>query len=238
MTGSFDKIYTRPIIVDEDKLRYLSEMVEEKFGKVDYGTETNDGIQYKYGKLDDLLSYKNPDSRKIIKISIRGNKYKDGSSSLPELFMAIDDRSKSVLSCYMQLRYLDESDIMFFKNRMDNFVKDYSLWYWWMYKPVSVSALYCLLYTVIGVSISWYVNQEFGLDINHNIIWMACWTVICMGVTVFLIKRVLGYLFPGGGFLIGDQIKAMERRMMVRKWILGLITAVISGLIVAKLKWL
>ena len=29
MTGSFDKIYTRPIIVDEDKLRYLSEIMEE-----------------------------------------------------------------------------------------------------------------------------------------------------------------------------------------------------------------
>lgn len=235
MTGSFDKIYTRPIIVDEDKLRYLSAMVEEKFGEVDYGIETIDGIQYKYGKLDDLLSYKNPDSRKIIKISIKGNKYKDGSSSLPELFMTIDDRSKSVLSCYMQLRYLDESDIMFFKNRMDDFVKDYSVWYWWMYKPFSLFALYCLLYTVINVFFSWYVNKEYGLDINHNIIWMASWMLICIGVTVFLIKRVLGYLIPGGGFLIGDQIKAMERRMTVRKWILGLITTVISGLIVGKL---
>ena len=105
-----------------------------------------------------------------------------------------------------------------------------------MYKPVSIFALYCLLYTVIDVCFSWYLNKEYSLDINHNIILMASWMLICIGVTVFLIKRVLGYLFPGCGFLIGDQIKAMERRMTVRKWILGLITTVISGLIVAKLK--
>ena len=83
MTGSFDKIYTRPIIVDEDKLRYLSEMMEEKFGEVDYGIETIDGIQYKYGNLDDLLSYKNPDSRKIIKIVLGEINIKTGVHLYP-----------------------------------------------------------------------------------------------------------------------------------------------------------
>lgn len=226
------------MILDKDQLRYLAKMVEERFEDVKYRIKTNNGDEYDYRIFDELLAYDNPNSRKITTIYIRGRKSGYGSSSLSELSISIYDRSNEVLSCYMDLRNLDETEIEYFSNRIENFVKDNSVVYWWMYKPGIILALYCFLYTVIGVCFSWYVNKEYGLDINHNIIWLVCWIVICMGVTVFLMKRVWGELFPAGGFLIGEQIKAMERRMTVCKWILGLITAVISGLIVAKLNWL
>ncbi len=125
MTGSTTKYFFRPIIVDEGQLRYLSEIVKARFGVVEYGIETIDGDQYVYSSIDDLLAYNNPNSRKITEISIRGNLYNGGSSSVPELYLSIGDRSKSELSCFMQLKCLDESDVTYFKSRIEDFVKDY-----------------------------------------------------------------------------------------------------------------
>lgn len=238
MKGSKTKYYKRPMILDKDQLQYLTRMVEERFGDVKYEVKTNNGDEYDYNSFDELLAYNNPNSRKITTIYIRGNKSKDGFPSLSGLSISIGDMSNDVLSCYMDLRYLDEAEIEYFSNRIDSFVKDNSIVYWWIYKPGIIMVLYCFLCTIVGVCFSLYMNKEYGLDINQNTIWLVCWLVSCMGVTFFLMKNVLGYLFPAGGFLIGEQIKAMDKRRKVRKWILGLITGVISSLIVAKLKWL
>ena len=56
-TASTTKYYFCPIIVDENQLRYLSEMVKERFGEVEYVIETIDGVQYEYSSVDDLLAY-------------------------------------------------------------------------------------------------------------------------------------------------------------------------------------
>lgn len=104
MIGSATKYYFRPIIVDEGQLRYLSKKVKERFGDIEYGIETIDGVQYEYGDIDELLAYNNSNSRKIVRISIRGRNYNGGSSSVPEISLSILDRSISELSCYMQLK--------------------------------------------------------------------------------------------------------------------------------------
>ena len=233
MTGSTTNYYFCPIIVDENQLRYLSEMVKERFGEVEYGIETLDGVQYEYSSIDDLLAYNNPNSRKITKINIRGNLYNGGSSSVPELYLSIGDWSKSELSCYMRLRCLDESDIVYFKNRMEDFVKDYSVEYWWMYKPVSYWIFGGCLYLLLAAILPWYIGGEFHVFISHNIVAKLCWSMLCMVVTVLLIKKGLGWLFPAGGFRIGEQVKVLDRKVKARKWILGLITTVVAGLIVA-----
>ena len=53
-----------------------------------------------------------------------------------------------------------------------------------------------------------------------------------MAVAILLIKNGLWWLFPAGGFRIGDQIKVWNRKVEVRKWVLGIITTVVSGVIV------
>ena len=235
MTGSTTKYFFRPIIVDEGQLRYLSKIVKARFGVVEYGIETIDGDQYHYSGVDDLLAYNNPNSRKITEISIKGNNYKGESSSVPELYLSISDRSKSDLSCYMRLRCLDESDIAYFKSRLEGFVKDYSVEYWWMYKPVCYWFFGACLYLLFAAILPWYIGWEYHVDISHNIVVKLCWSLFCMFVTILLVKKVMGWLFPAGGFLIGEQIKVMDRKVKVRKWFLGLITTVVTGLIVGYL---
>lgn len=232
MTGSTTICYSRPIIVDEDNLRYLSEMVTERFGEVKYGIETIDGTQYEYSSVDDLLAYKNPNSRKITKISIWGNQYNGGTSLVPEIYLTVDDRLKSELSCYMQLRCLEEADIVFLKSRIDGFVKDYSVGYWWMYNPFFYWTFGACLYLLFAIILPWCVGKEFNVFISHNIVAKLCWSLACMAVAILLIKNGLWWLFPAGGFRIGDQIKVWNRKVEVRKWVLGIITTVVSGVIV------
>lgn len=235
MTASTTKYYSCPIIVDENQLRYLSEMVKERFGEVEYGIKTIDGVQYVYSSIDDLLAYNNPNSRKITEISIRGNLYNGGSSSVPELYLSIGDWSKSELSCYIRLRCLDESDIAYFKNRMEDFVKDYCVKYWWMYKPIFYWIFGGCLYLLLAAILPWYIGGEYYVYISHSIVAKLCWSMLCMAVTILLIKKGLDWLFPAGGFRIGDQVKVLDGKVKVRKWILGLITAVVTGLIVSYL---
>lgn len=232
MTASTTKYYSCPIIVDENQLRYLSEMVKERFGEVEYGIKTIDGVQYVYSSIDDLLAYNNPNSRKITEISIRGNLYNGGSSSVSELYLSIGDRSKSELSCFMQLKCLEESDITYFKSRMEDFVKDYSVEYWWMYKPVFYLIFGACLYLLLAVILPWYIGGEYHVYISHNIVASLCWSVLCMAVTILMVKKGLWWLFPAGGFRIGEQVKVLDWKVNARKWILGLITTVVAGLIV------
>lgn len=42
MIGSLDKSYNRPILVDEDHLRYLAGIVEERFCAVEFEIKTID----------------------------------------------------------------------------------------------------------------------------------------------------------------------------------------------------
>lgn len=232
MIGTTEKYYSRPIIVDAGQLRYLSEMVKERFGEVEYGIDTIDGNHYEYCSVDDLLAYKNPNSRKITAIRITGKKYIGGSLSVPELYLTIDDRSKSELSCFIKLKSLEESDIVYFKTRMDNFVKDYGVGYWWMYNPFFYWTFGACLYLLFAIILPWCVGKEFYVFISHNIVAKLCWSLACMAVAILLIKNGMWWLFPAGGFRIGDQIKVMDRRIKVRNRILGFIATVVSGLIV------
>ena len=91
------------------------------------------------------------------------------------------------------------------------------------------------MYLLLTAILPWYIGGEFHVFISHNIVAKLCWSMLCMVVTILLIKKGLGWLFPAGGFRIGEQVKVLDRKVKVRKWILGLITAVVTGLIVGYL---
>lgn len=51
MNGSLNKSYSNPIIIDEERLQYLSGIITEKFKGVYYKIETIDGASYKLNSL-------------------------------------------------------------------------------------------------------------------------------------------------------------------------------------------
>ncbi len=101
-----------------------------------------------------------------------------------------------------------------------------------MYKPVCYWIYGACLYLLFAAILPWYIGREYHADISHNIVVKLCWSLFCMAVTILLVKKGLWWLFPAGGFRIGEQVKVLDRKVNARKWILGLITTVVAGLIV------
>lgn len=237
MIGSLDKSYNRPIIVDEVHLRYLAGIVEERFSAVEYEIKTIDGAKYKLPTIDDVIAYNNPDSRKIVCISIWGYKSKDNHDYYPEFSISLFDMSKYDASCILTLKNLEEAEITYFSQRIDEFVKSTKTAYWWLHKSAFYIGLGFLLYCMVVVY--YYLSlgmEQWSMKADKTSI-LTGWSVVCMLVSVYGVRKIVEYLFSEGGFVIGEQKRFMKRkdkrRYFVFITIIGtIILGVISGVIV------
>lgn len=236
MIGSFNKAYNRPIIVDEGQLRYLSNIIIERFDKVEYEIHTVDGASYKLPTIDDVIAYSNPDSRRIIKINIWGEKKKDSPSFYWAFSLSLFDMSKYDSSCILTMKDLEDTEITFLAQRIDEFVKGCQFPCWWIHSKAFYIVLGFLLYAAIVVA--YYVNlgHEKWVEMPNKSTILTGWSVLCMLFSVFVLGKSVDYLFPEGGFSTGEQVKYMKKknkaRNLVFNFILGtIILGVISGLI-------
>lgn len=236
MIGSLDKSYNRPIIVDEEQLRHLASIVEKRFCAVEYEIKTIDGAKYILPNIDDVIAYNNPDSRKIVCISIGGYKSKDGRGYYPEFSISLFDMSKYDASCILTLKNLEEAEITYFSQRVDEFVKSTKTAYWWLHRSAFYIGLGFLLYCMVVVY--YYLSlgmEQWSMKADKTTI-LTGWSVICMLISVYGIRKIVEYLFPEGGFVIGEQKRFMKRkdkrRYLVFITIIGtIILGVISGVI-------
>lgn len=237
MIGSLDKSYNRPIIVDEEQLRYLSGIVEERFESVEYEIKTIDGAKFKLPSMGDLIAYNNPDSRRIVSISIWGNKSKDRHGYYPEFSISLFDMSVYDASCILTLKNLEEAEITYFTQRIEEFVKSAETGYWWLHRSAFYITLgfifYCMVvaYYYISLGLEQWAVKENKMSI------LTGWSFVCMFISVYGIRKIVDYLFPEGGFVVGEQKKYMKKKDKRRYFflitILGtIILGVISGLIV------
>ena len=231
MIGSLDKSYNRPILVDEDHLRYLAGIVEERFCAVEYVIKTIDGARFKLPTIDDLISYNNPDSRKIVCISIIGYKSKDVNGYFPEFSISLFDMSEYDASCILTLKKLEEAEITHITQRVDEFVKSTKTAYWWLHRPAFYVALGLIFYSVVIVY--YYLSlgmEQWSMKENKTSILIG-WSFICMLTSVYGIRKIVDYLFPEGGFVIGEQKKFMKKKDKTRNFIITIICTVIFGVI-------
>ena len=143
MTGSLNKSYSWPIIIEEERLHYLSEMITERFQSVYYKIETIDGASYNLSTIEDVLSYSNPQPRRIIKVGIFGNKEKDTIKIYPDISIFLFDMGKYDKSCILSLNNLEDQEITFLSNRVDEFVKGTRAPYWWLHSNA--------VYWIVGI---------------------------------------------------------------------------------------
>jgi len=68
---------------------------------------------YSLSTKEEILSYRNPDSRRIIKIVISGNKEPRDRSYLKDFSISLFDLSKFDKSCILPLNNMQEKDIVF-----------------------------------------------------------------------------------------------------------------------------
>ena len=242
MTGGLTRSYERSLVIKEEQLNNLASFIEDNFVDIEYNICTSDGANYSLNTKDDVLLYSNPDSRRIVKIVMSGNKehreysfYKDFSVSL--LDMSIYDKS-----CILTLNKMEEKDIVYYDQRIEEFVKNTQIPLWWIHKTAVYIVIWLLLYFLAAFFYFTKTDKTQLTDNAYNILFLNGVSAVCAVVSAFLIRWAVKKLYPEGGFAIGEQVKFFNRRRKIRNMILitvlgtivlGIISGVITHLIVS-----
>ena len=236
MIGSLNKSFDYAIIIDPDRMKSLVDIIKSGFETISYEIKTVEGASYKMNTIENVVSYNNPTPRKIEKIVISANKQPETLKLFPDFSISLFDSSQYSSSCILTLNNMDEKDIAFWSQRIEEFVKSSRTSYWWVHKPVMYWALGALLYFVFFV---WYYAKtgKDGLTNGLSTLSLMGISVFCFYISWRLIKKGAEYLFPEGGFMIGEQINIFQKREKVRSIVLisiavSLVIGVISGIIV------
>lgn len=235
MKGSLSKSYNRSLIIDAQHIAHLSEVIEEDFGDVSYVIKTSDGARYELGKVDDVLSYNNPDPRKIVVFTVSGYKESGSHRIDPDISISLFDMSQYDGSCILSLNNMDEQEITYYTQRIDEFVKTAQTSYWWIHKPVVYWIIGTLLFIVFYLGFYTKLGKDRLLGNNHTLFLLET-SLVCYFFSMFVVKRFVEYLFPQGGFAIGEQVKYFNKKEKTRNLVLmtiigSLIIGIIAGVI-------
>lgn len=236
MTGELTKSYDRSLIITEELLNNLASFVQEGFVDVEYRIYTADGANYKLNTKEDVLLYSNPDSRRIIKVVISGNKEHRDRSFYKDFSISLFDMSKYDKSCILTLNNMEERDIVFYTQRIDEFVKSAQAPLWWIHKTSVYVVIWILLYAIAAVFYYTKTDKALLADKAYSLVFLNGVSLICAAVSAFLVRWVVRKLYPEGGFAIGEQVKVLskisKRRNLILITILGtIVLGIISGVI-------
>lgn len=242
MKGELTKSYDRPLLINEEQFRNIASFIEDGFEDIEYKIYTSDGANYNLGTMDEVLSYSNPDSRRIIKIVISGNKEHRDRSYYKDFSLSLFDMTEYDKSCILILNNMEEKDIVFYNQRIDEFVNDTQEPLWWIHKTAVYIVIWILLYAIAAFFYFTKTDKSQLADKAYNMIFLNGVSAICAVVSAFLIRWVVKKLYPEGGFAIGEQVKHFDRLNKTRNLILitilgtivlGIVSGIITHLIVS-----
>lgn len=236
MTGSLHKSFDYAIIVDPDSLKSIVDIIKAGFEDILYEIKTVDGATYKMTTIEDVFSYNNPSPRKIEKIVISANKQSETRKLFPDFSLSLFDSSQYSASCILSLNNMKEQEIAYWSQRIEEFVNSARVSYWWVHKPIVYWVFGMMLYLAFIV---WYhakMGTE-GIKNDLNTLSLVSISAICFFISWCLIKKGVEYLFPEGGFVIGEQIRVLQKREKLRRFVLisivvSLVIGILSGIIV------
>lgn len=220
------------MIIDEKHLLHLIDIIEEHFPSISFEMATTDGACYKLSNLEEILSYSNPGTRKIKKIKISANKYVDKQKLLPDCSIILSDITKYATSCNLDLQNLEEQEIAFFTQRIDEFVKSARVSYWWLHKPMIYMSLGIVLF--ISFEIWYYLCYNKGQLSEGPLSIFSQFSIsfICIWFSIVVVKKVVCFFYPESGFALGEQIKFFKEREKVRNIIgVSIIIALFVGVL-------
>lgn len=211
-------------------------MLENDFKEVTYEIKTKDGARYTVNNIEEVLEYSNPDSRKIEMLSISGNKEKGKHPLLPDICVYLFDSSIYDKSCLLELNRMDEKDILFYTNKIDEFAKKTRVPYWWIHKDAFYWVIGVVLYILLGFIYFTHTNTNDSTDKVYNILLLQGVFAFCLLFSMFVLNKLVSFFYPKGCFAIGEQekhkIKKEKTRNIVIVTIIGaLLLGIVSNII-------
>ena len=232
MKGSLIKSFDYPVIVSADDIKVLSDMLSSGFEELQYSINTKDGARYTLNSLDEVLNYSNPDDRKIQRICIKGNKKKGDGFIYPNISVSLLDKSKHVKSCELEIIQLEETEICYYSQRVEEFVKRIRAPYWWLHKSAFYWITGLLLYFLSAIFYFHHVDNTDPVNRVYNILVLQGVSAFCMFISMVIIEKIVYYFFPECFFAIGEQLKRIEKLNKLKKFIfLTVIIALVVGVL-------
>lgn len=232
MIGSLNKSYVFPIIVSAEDLKSLSDLLSSGFEELQYTINTKDGAKYTITSLEDVLNYSNTDDRKIQRLCIRGNKKKAGNYIHPNIYVSLLDKSAYTTSCEFEVNQLDETELCYYTQRIDEFVKRIRAPYWWLHKSAFYWITGLLLYFLSAIFYFHHVDNTDPVNRVYNILVLQGVSAFCMFISMVIIEKTVYYFFPECSFAIGEQLKRIEKLNKLKRFIfLTVIIALVVGVL-------
>ena len=241
MKGNLHKVYKFATIITEEDLRSISSLVLSKFDYVRYEIKTKDGAEYCVDNLDSILNYDNHDYRKIVLFRVKGNRRERDSFVFPNISISLYDNSIYQEACILDINGLEDTDIVYFSQKVKDFTNQIKAPYWWCHTDSFYFVLGIILYILFGIIYLINVNNEEAYDKIYNILILQGISAICMFVSMYFGQKLVSYIFPEGCFCIGEQKRYIKRKEKYRSiifWsilvtiILGVISNIISHLVI------
>ena len=236
MKGSLTKRYDFPINVSADDLRILSEMLSSEFEELKYTINTKDGARYTLDSLDEVLKYSNPDGRKIQRICIKGNKKKGDRFTYPDISVSLLDKSVYASSCELEINQLEEAEISYYSQKVEEYAKSIKAPHWWLHKAPFYVIVSMVLYSLFVFLYYKKVDTAETTDKVYNFLVLQGVSICCGIFTVIILEKLVSYFFPACCFAIGEQTKRMARLNKVKNVVfiaivLALVIGVLAGVI-------
>lgn len=236
MEGNLKRDYDFSIIVTADNIKSLSDMVSKDFKEVRYEIKTEDGATYSTEYLNEILEYNNPDSRRIQMFKICGNKENTGSFFSPNLSVTLFDSSIYDKSCILHLNNVEEKDIIYYTNAIDEYVNQIKASYWWIFKERFYWVTGILIYIIFSSIYLTNVNNTDIVNKIYNSLLLQSASAICMVFSMIVFHKIVSYFYPESCFAIGEQEKHKAKKEKIRNLIFGtilgaLIIGVVSSII-------
>lgn len=216
MKGNFRRYYVFSIMVTAENVKSLSDMIAKDFKDVRYEIETKDGAQYKVQDINDILGYVNPDSRKIEVLRIRGNREEGESFFLPNICISLFDTSFYDKSIIIELNDMDEKEITYYSNRIDEFANRIKAPYWWIYKDNFYWVIGFSLY--LAFSFVYLSNIDISTTANrvNSLLILSVVSAMCMLFSIYVLHKMVSLFYPESCFALGEQEKYKMKKEKAR----------------------
>lgn len=204
--GDFNKSYNFPSSVSKEDIKSLLDIIAPVCEEFSFDFKTKDGAKYTVDNIEEVLTYSNPNSRKIIRLDIKGNLRKGNHFIFPNISIILYDSSIHGLSCRIDFNKLEEKDIIFYSQQIDEVIQRTKMPYWWLHQDAFYWCVGIILYLILG-GIFLYVTNDTEPFVKLQVI-----SALCMFSSMFLLEKIISYLYPKGCFYIGEQEKFKNKK--------------------------
>lgn len=223
MNVKYSKRSPRAFVVNDVKLKKLTELLEDNLGSVNFSIDCADGRSYDFESVEDLINYENPKSKKMLKLRL----FVRSADDLRLSSITFNGDSGLVPGIYMNLE-VKENELLNLRDKIEDAIAGMRPWY----NVISRLAIWITFGVVLLViTAEAIILKQSGIienvDDETKEIIARLIPYGTAGLIGYPVYKMLSACFPRGVFAIGQG----ESRYKTLQWFHGFMGTIIIALI-------